>query len=213
MRNAYGAVAAVVGWGALAVRAMTMVGADADGSIIGRTIDFLSLFTILSNAMAAVVLTVAALGAGRSRLLGFFTLPTVQTGVAVYLTITGIGYLLVLRTMSDAQGWAHVADTVLHGAMPLVYVGFWLLFVAKGTLRIGDVVGFLGFPVAYVAYLLVRGPLVDAYPYPFLDVGVLGIGPVAINVFAIAAALVLVGLAYIALDRVMGGARGRVAVS
>lgn len=212
MRSAYAGVAAVVGWSALALQLAMVLAADGDGSVVARTIDFLSLFTILSNVLAAVALTVAAIGDGRSRLLAFFALPTVQTGIAVYITISGLGHLLVLRTMSDPQGWAHVVDTALHGVMPLLYVGFWFLFVTKGTLRIGDIVGFLGFPVAYIAYSLVRGPVDNAYPYPFLDVGALGIGPVAVNVLAVGAALVLAGLAYIALDRVLGGSRDRVVI-
>jgi len=213
MRNAYAAIAAVVGWGALGLQLALILGADSDLSVAGKAINFLSSFTILANIMAATTLTVAALGAGGSRLLGFFTLPTVQTGIAVYVTVTGLAYLIVLRTVWDPEGWAFVADAILHYGMPLLYVGFWLLFVTKGTLRIGDLVGFLGFPVLYVAYSLVRGPIIHWYPYPFLDVGDAGIGHVAINIVAMSAAFALIGLVYIGLDRVLGGPPRRMALS
>ncbi|MGV8839002.1 MAG: Pr6Pr family membrane protein [Bauldia sp.] len=213
MRNAYAAVGAIVGWAALALQVVVILTAAGDASILDRTINLLSLFTILANIMVAVTLTVAALGGGRSRFPGFFALPTVQTGIAVYITITGLGHVLVLRTMTDLHGWAYVADTVLNGVMPLFYVGFWFLFVTKGTLRIGDLVGFLGFPVLYVAYALVRGPIVHWYPYRFVDVGVLGVGAVAVNLLAIGACLALAGLAYIVLDRMIGGPRRSIAVS
>ncbi|MCW5717849.1 MAG: Pr6Pr family membrane protein [Bauldia sp.] len=213
MRNAYAAMGAVVGWGALGLQLALIVTVDGDPSLAWRTINLLSSFTVLSNIMAATALTVAAVGAGGSRLFGFFMLPTVQTGIAVYITVTGIAYLIVLRTISGPEGWAFVAEAILYYVMPLFYVGFWLLFVAKGTLRIGDIVGFLGFPVLYVAYSLVRGPIIHWYPYSFLDVGDAGIGHVAINVAAMSAAFALVGLAYIAIDRVLGGPPRRMAVS
>lgn len=213
MRNAYAAIAAVVGWGALVLQFWLILAVDSDLSVVERAVNLASFFTILANIMVATTLSVAAFGLGRFRFLGFLMLPTVQTGIAVYITITGLAYPLVLRTVWDPQGWAFVADVLLHCVMPLAYVGFWFLFVVKGTLRIGDIVGFLGFPVAYVAYSLVRGPLVHWYPYRFLDVAHLGIGAVAINIAAMAAALALVGLAYIAIDRVLGGPRRRMAVS
>lgn len=213
MRNAYAAVAAIVGWGALALQFWLILAVDSDLSIVERAVNLASFFTILANFMVAATLSVAAFGSGRSRLPSFFGLPTVQTGIAVYITITGLAYPLVLRTVWDPEGWAFVADALLHYVMPVFYVGFWLLFVTKGTLRIGDIVGFLGFPVAYVAYSLVRGPLIHWYPYRFLDVGSLGIGAVAINIAAMGAVLGLVGLAYIAIDRVLGRPRGRMVVS
>lgn len=213
MRNAYAAVAAMVGWGALALQLGLILGATSDISVVGRTIDFLSSFTILSNLMAAVALTVAALGPGGSRALGFFTRPTVQTGIAVSITATALIYLFVLRSMRESEGWGVVADVLLHYAMPLLYIGFWALCVTKGTLWLRDLVGFLGFPILYLAYCLVRGPLLHRYPYPFLDVAGLGIGEVAINIAAASAAFVLVGLAYIWIDRMTGGPRGRMVVS
>lgn len=213
MRNAYAAIAAVVGWGALGLQLALVVSATGETGFASRAVNLLSSFTILSNIMAAVTLTVAALGAGGSRILGFFALPTVQTGVAVYMTVTGVAYLLLLRTIGDPAGASSAAGAILHYVMPLFYVGFWLLFVAKGTLRIGDLVGFLGFPVIYVAYCLVRGPIMHWYPYPFLDVADVGIGPVAINAAAMGTGFALVGLAYIGIDRVLGGPARRMAVS
>jgi len=213
MRNAYAVIGAVVGWGALGLQLALILEADSDVSVAGQAIDFLSYFTILANIMAAATLTVAAVGTGGSRLLGFFTLPTVQTGIAVYVTITGLAYLIFLRTVWDPEGWALVADAILHYVSPLFYVGFWFLFVTKGTLRIGDLVGFLGFPVLYVAYSLVRGPIIHWYPYPFLDVGDAGIGHVAVNIAVLSAAFALIGLAYIGIDRVLGGGPRRIALS
>lgn len=213
MRNAYAGVAAIVGWGALALQLALVLGTESDVSAVGRIINFLSSFTVLSNGAAVMALTVAALGVGGWRSLGFFARPTVQTGIAVSITATGLIYLTVLRSTHETEGWPFVADALLHYVMPLFYIGFWSLFVTKGTLWLRDLVGFLGFPVLYLAYSLVRGPLLHWYPYPFLDVARLGIGEVAINIAAASAALALVGLAYIWVDRLIGRPRGRMVVS
>ena len=58
------------------------------------------------------------------------------------------------------------------------------------------------FPLAWMLFTAVRGPLAsDWYPYPFVDVGVLGYPRVAVN--ALWVALLFVGLAAgaTALDR------------
>ena len=54
---------------------------------------------------------------------------------------------------------------------------------------------FLAYPIAYLAYCLIRGPIVDWYPYPFLDPRTNGYGFVAImSVFVAVVALLLVWL-------------------
>ena len=52
------------------------------------------------------------------------------------------------------------------------------------------------FPVRGSVYTLVRGEIVDWYPYPFLDAGKHGYGSVALTCLAIAA--LFVGLAALA---------------
>ena len=52
-------------------------------------------------------------------------------------------------------------------------------------------------PVAWLAFTLVRGALIGWYPYPFVDVGVLGRATVALNCLGIT--VLFLGLAAVAL--------------
>jgi len=197
----YAGAGAVIGWFALALQLVLLVIVDSEISVAGRIVNFFSYFTILSNILAAIALSVVALGLNGSALGRFFCRRSVQTGITVYITVTGVIYFLILRTIWDPEGWALVADSLLHYAMPIIFVGFWLFFVTKGTLAIRNVPWFLAFPMLYAAYSLVRGPFVPWYPYPFLDAGALTTGELIVNIAVMLVGFGLVALAYVGLDR------------
>ena len=56
-------------------------------------------------------------------------------------------------------------------------------------------------PLVWVSYSLVRGAVIGAYPYPFIDVVRLGYGQVLINVVGIAVFGVIIGAIFVAIDR------------
>lgn len=200
----YAGLSALVGWFALILQLVLIVTVDSDISVGGRIVNFFSYFTILSNILVSITFTVAALGVngafGR-----FFSRPSVQSGIALYISVTGLVYFFVLRTIWAPEGWAFVADALLHYATPLLYVGFWLVFVRKGTLRLSTIPWMLAFPVVYAVYSLTRGPIVDWYPYPFLNVAELGGGQVAVNVVAMLVGFIVLAAIYVGLDRLLGG--------
>jgi hypothetical protein len=138
-----------------------------------------SYFTVLSNVFAGVV-----------ALLGVFSPVSAQIrGAAVlYMTTTGIVYALLLRGV-DVQTPAY-ANWVLHVVVPILVVVEWLLAPERTT----RAWVWLAFPLAYVTYTLVRGPIVDWYPYPFLDPRQNGYGEVLLN--SVFVAVIIGGLAY-----------------
>jgi hypothetical protein len=62
-------------------------------------------------------------------------------------------------------------------------------------------VGWLTYPLAYLAFVLVRGAIGYGYPYPFLDAGSLGYGAVAVVALALLVVFSLLGLLVIAVGR------------
>ena len=174
---------------------------DNVGVVLG-TVRFVTYFTILSNIAVALVAFAAATGQS-----GFFGQARVRGAVALYIGVTGSIYFFILRHLWQPQGAQWWADTGLHYAVPLAYWAWWLALTPHGGLRWRDVAGWLLFPLAYVVWVFVRGAWLGEYPYPFIDVGQLGWGKVAINAVGVMAVFVVLGLVIVGVDRVLGRRR------
>jgi len=140
----------------------------------------LSYFTILSNFFAAVVALLGVFNPVSAQLRGAATL---------YMAVTGIIYALLLRD-NDVATPAY-ANWAMHVAAPILVVVDWLL-APERTKRWWT---WLAFPAAYLVYSLVRGPIVDWYPYPFLDPRRHGYGSVALGSLFVAVTFVVLAFA------------------
>ncbi|MEU4775084.1 Pr6Pr family membrane protein [Micromonospora sp. NPDC023644] len=169
----------------------------------------LPYFTIQSNVAVGIFAGYAAWRAWQDRP----EPPSALKGaVTLYITITGVVYHLVLanpaspfampqpdRTLPDALG-----NQFLHTVVPLLAVADWALFDRRGRLRPRYAAWWLAFPLGYLGFALLRGLVVDRYPYPFIDAGELGYAGVAVSAVFFAAAFWLLGLLFVAVDRTLG---------
>jgi len=170
--------------------------------------NFLSYFTILTNFSVAVSLTIPL--AWRDSALGaFFVRPTARGAIASYIAMVGIVYSVVLRELWNPQGLQWLADVILHDAVPVTYVLFWIACVPKGTLQPTHVGRWLVYPLVYMAYSIVRGAFTGWYPYPFADVSALGYLPVLSNTAGLIVAFAVLGLVVVGLDRLLAGPKRR----
>jgi hypothetical protein len=205
----YATVTAALGWFALTLQCyLTVTLSIANGKTeLAGFITFFSYFTVLTNLLVAVALSFST-WAPRTRWGAFFSRATVQSGTAVYIAIVGIVYSLLLRHIWDPQGLQKIADVLLHDLIPLLYVAYWVIFVAKISLRWKDALWWLIYPAAYFTYTLLRGAAVGWYPYPFLDAQVLGYSRVSVNAVTLLAVFLMLGLIVIAIGRWMGRKEG-----
>lgn len=197
--------AAGLGWAALSIQMYLVLLArwQDQASLLGGLVNFFSYFTVLSNILAATVLTYAAFGrdcAARR----FFLSPVISAGITTSIVLVGLAYSLLLRHLWTPQGWQWLADELLHDVMPLLFVLYWWWEVAKGSLRLKHLLLWLLYPLAYFIYTLLRGHGISFYPYPFVDVVALGYAQVVLNALAILAGFIMIGLLLIALDRWQG---------
>ncbi len=162
------------------------------GGIAEALMIVLGYFTILSNLFVALTAGAAAFRP-ESRLAS----PMLRGCATTAIVVVGLGYHLLLREIWDPQGWQRVADHLLHYAVPIVALAHWLWFPPQVGLPKRAPLLWALYPVAYLAYALIRGEWIDAYPYPFIDVPALGYP----RVFGNAAGLMLVFLAVGALLR------------
>lgn len=160
-----------------------------------KVANFFSFFTIQSNLLAAVVLLVTAafaFGAGRAP----DTWVLVRGAAVAYMATTGIVYdVLLADIQADLQLTEPWVDWVLHRLMPVVMVLDWLLAPPARRLALRESLVWIAYPLLYCIYTLVRGPIVDWYPYPFLDPGEAG-GYAGVAAVSIGIAILFVGLVW-----------------
>jgi len=196
---------ALLGWAGLSIQLyLILLGRwELGASLLGGLVNFLSFFTVLTNTLAAVVLT-WELTQRESAVRRWFLLPAVRSGIAVSIALVGLAYNLLLRHLWQPQGWQFIADELLHDVIPVLFIIYWGLWVPKGTLRLAHIGLWMIYPLVYFAYILLRGNLLAAYPYPFIDVASLGYPQVFINAAGVLAGFVGIALGVVGLDRWLG---------
>ncbi len=162
-------------------------------TITAGLIIFLGYFTVLTNILAALVLSLPLVAP--ATLTGRFSnRPGVRTAAAAAIAVVGIVYHLLLRNVWNPQGWQLVADWLLHYVTPSLYLLFWWVGVPKQGLRWPHVAAWMSYPIAYLIYMLIRGKLTGLYPYPFLDAGALGYGKTLANGLGLLLGFIFVSL-------------------
>jgi hypothetical protein len=193
---------AIGGWIGIILQLILMLAAHHEETIPEKFINFLSYFTILTNILIALSLTVIATNP-KSRLGSFFSSPSVESALAVYIIMVVTTYILFLKETWNPQGWQWVADVKLHYLIPILYIVYWILFVPKGQTRWIDSIIWLIFPFCYFMYTLIRGAVSGFYPYAFVDVHKLGYPHALMNAFEMLIAFFLLGLLVISIDKLM----------
>lgn len=161
---------------------------------------YFGYFTVLTNIFVAVVATAGARRWMRDRPRGLYGIGVVGCATTA-IVLVGLGYHLLLREIWDPQGLQKLADVLLHYAVPLGAALHWLAYPHVERLSWRAPLAWCAYPVAYFAYVLARGALLHSYPYPFIDVGVLGYGRAIVNALALLVVFVLVGLATVWISR------------
>lgn len=197
--------AAVLGWAGLGIQLYLIFFArlSVGASLLGGLVSFFSYFTVLTNTLVAVVLTCAVTDR-ESAARRWFLQPWVSSGITVSIAVVGLAYSILLRHLWHPQGWQFIADELLHDVMPLLFLAYWWLCVPKGSLRLKHLPLWLIYPLVYFAYALLRGHLLGAYAYPFIDVALLGYPQVFVNAGGILLGFVLIALLVIGIDRWQG---------
>lgn len=162
-----------------------------------RLVRFCSYLTIWFNVLVAW--STLTLGLARDRDSRVWR--ALRLDAVVLATVGGLVHFFFLRPLLDLTGWDLVADRLLHIAVPVLALAGWLVFGPRGRAESSDLLPFLVVPLGWLGYTLVRGEIVDWYPYPFIDVGEHGYPVVLLNVVAVAVAMVLAAWGATVVDR------------
>jgi hypothetical protein len=132
-----------------------------------RTVNFFSFFTIQSNVLAVVLLLGLELDAATP--LGRFA-RWARGGITLYMTMTGAIYAVLLAPVAaDVSTQLDWVNTVVHVIAPIVVLADWLLDRIAPVPTRRSALWWLAFPIVWLGYTVVRGLIVDWYPYPFID--------------------------------------------
>jgi hypothetical protein len=155
-------------------------------------VNFFSFFTNVSNIVGAFVLLAAALG----RPADAHRRDVLRGAATLCLAIVGIVFAgLLANEASAVLPWV---NAIVHQVMPVAIVADWFIDPPRARLTRGDGAWWFALPAAYIAYTLVRGGIVHWYPYPFLNVDVIGAPAVAAYVAGIAVLGLLIAWALLA---------------
>ena len=194
---------AVTGWTALALQYGLMISGLPTDEVVTRTVNFFSFFTILTNLLVALAMTLPVI-AGNTLAGRWAASEGMRAGVTMYAVVVGLVYHFLLHATWSPQGWSWVANIALHYVMPAAILIDWLVFTPNGRLRWIDAARWLAFPVAYGAWTLLHGAISGWYPYWFIDVGRLGLGPTLLNLGGLLVFFLIIGLLVVAIDRTLG---------
>ncbi|MFD6390283.1 Pr6Pr family membrane protein [Nocardia sp. NPDC060259] len=154
-----------IGFGVLgAVTLLWIPLRNADSATFSLT-NYLSYFTIESNILGVAILLIGGLLAPQSH-----RWQLLRGAVTLYMLITMVVYAVLLANI-DVMLTDKWINDIMHRYLPLVLVLDWMLVAMPRRLRpSAQLIGqWLIFPLIYGVYSLIRGPIVDWYPYPFID--------------------------------------------
>jgi hypothetical protein len=162
-----------------------------------RALNVFAFFTVQSNLIVGATCLLLALDPGRdSVLFRLFRLAGV-----IDIAITGVVYQVALADLHELDGKAAVADQILHAIVPILAVLGWLVLGPRGLATRADALRAMVVPGAWLVFTMLRGPIVDWYPYGFMDVTELGYPRVLVNLLLVAALFGALALGAVALDR------------
>ena len=156
-------------------------------------VDFFSFFTVLSNTLAVIMLTMAA---SRPTVLTAERFVVFRGAVTVYMTVTALVYAVLLApTPIDVGLTEPWVNWSLHVVGPLLIALDWLMHRPAKSLPQATILTWLAFPAVYLGYTLIRGAIIGWYPYPFLDPSETG-GYGEVAVWSVAVLVIILGFGY-----------------
>jgi len=164
--------------------------------------EYFAFFTIQTSLMDVVVLLAAGIYAFRART-DTKVLTIVRLCIVAMAIVTCVVYNLLLRDLPPEPGyiWPVWPNEVLHVWAPILLAADWLFAPGRYTVRLRASFWVLVYPLAWVAFSIVRGLATGWWPYPFLNptepAGWLGVVEyiLGIAVFLLVNALVMNGIA------------------
>lgn len=166
----------------------------------------LNYFTNLSNIAVLIyfAVSVIALLKNKEKVTVY---PAVKGAVTMSITVTMLVAYFLLGGF-NMGGSSSLTLILLHDVCPLMVLLDWILFDEKGLLTGKFPLQGVAAPLLYFVYAMIAANIGDGighgssrYPYPFIDVDVLGLPKVLLIVIGLVAFFLALGFGFYRLDR------------
>ena len=184
--------------------------------------DFYVHFTNLSNFLCIGVMLAALIQTAKKKEDGYVT-PTPALHALKFIGMLGIllTFLVFNIMLAGAEGrdpqanW-RIGSLVFHVVLPIMYIADWFLFRERGKTKWYYPIASIGFPVAYVIFLLIQATILKfnssilipttntplIYPYFFVNLDTQGVGGVLMWIGILSVAFAAVGFGFFGLDKI-----------
>ena len=178
-------------------------------------------FTNISNFLCIGVMVTALIQTVRKKEDGYVTAAPMLKFIGmlgILLTFLVFNIMLAGAEGRDPQANWRVGSLLFHVLLPVLYIADWFLFYERKQCKWYYPVASIGFPLAYVIFLLIQAiilgfdssilipttttPLI--YPYFFVNIDTQGVGGVLMWIAILAVGFVVMGYLFYGLDRLLG---------
>ena len=135
--------------------------------------------------------------------------------LGILLTFLVFNIMLAGAPGRDPQANWRIGSLLAHVVLPIMYIADWFLFYERKKCKWYYPLVSVGFPVAYVIFLLIQAIILNfdssilipttttplIYPYLFVNLETQGVGGVLMWIVILSIAFVAVGFAFLGLDR------------
>lgn len=164
-----------------------------------RLFEFFSYFTVESNILVGI--TTVMLIANPARDGAWFRVLRIAGMFGI--TVTLVIYHFVLSPLAAFTGIAAASNIGLHYVVPAFAIIGWVLFGPRSRVTWRALLLALIWPAAFMVLTVAQGAITGFYPYPFVNIDVLGFPTVAINGVGVILLLFAIGAAYLLTDRLL----------
>ena len=180
--------------------------------------DFYVHFTNLSNFLCIGVMLAALIQTAKKKDDSYVTVAPMLKFIGmlgILLTFLVFNIMLAGAEGRDPQANWRISSLSFHVVLPILYIADWFLFRERGKCKWYYPIASIGFPVAYVIFLLVQAiilkfdssilipttttPLI--YPYFFVNLDTQGVSGVLMWIGILSAAFAAAGFAFFGFDR------------
>ena len=182
--------------------------------------DFYVHFTNISNYFCLGVMFAALIQTAKKKKDSYVTAAPMLKFIgmlAILLTFLVFNIMLAGAEGRDPQANWRIGSILAHVLLPIMYIADWFLFYRRGESKWYYPLASIGFPLAYVIFLLIQAVILKfdtsilipttttplIYPYFFVNLETQGLPKVLMWIAILAVVFAAVGYAFYGIDRLI----------